>query len=825
MKSNSDKKNFCIELMKADSEEKVIKLLSDAGYWDEPNAWRYYGDRASNFNTIGNQMSRSDAALVEKIVNSVDARLINECLERGINPEGSDAPKSMREAVALFFDDGAKSTNAGLIKEWQPTKRTQIAKGITLAATGYKPNQGNPCFIISDKGEGQTPMNLPNTILSLDKDNKIKIPFVQGKYNMGGTGVLEFCGKKNIQLVLSRRNPKLLKNQDYSNDNGWGFTIVRREDPIGGRKSSVYTYLAPENYEQNPHRGEVLSFQSEEMPIFPDQQNPFGRTSQWGTLIKLYEYSTVGFSSTNILLSDGLMRQLDLLLTDLALPVRLYECRKYSGHKGSFETNLTGISVRLEDDKGNNLENDPYSSTMNVLQEKLTAQIYVFKKEKADIYRSNEGVIFSINGQTHGYLTKNFFSRKKVGMSYLKDSILVSIDCSNISKRSREILFMPSRDRLREGDLNLAIKRALEDIIGNHSELKKLREKRRREEIQSMLDDEKPLGDILEDLIKDSPTLTTLFLQGRKLSNPFKTIKVSEEEEKFKGKRFPTYFKFKDSDYGKILIRNANINLNARIVFETDAENNYFSRESHRGSFLLYFLKGIEKIFIEHTLNLSNGIATLNIKLPEEANIGDSLNIFSEATDDTRREPFQNIFVLNILGPLANKSSTPGPRRKPPIKREGDDRELPGGIDLPKIIKVAENPNANQKSWSDMSPPFDENSAMRIIHAESIEEEDSPDHLHKDVYDFYINIDNIYLKTEQKTNNEDPDLISAKFIYALVLLGLSILNNKIHIKNDDDENEDETTEDNIEEFSIAVAPVILPIINELGGLESEDFNS
>jgi len=59
----------------------------------------------------------------------------------------------------------------------------------------------------------------------------------------------------------------------------------------------------------------------------------------------------------------------------------------------------------------------------------------------------------------------------------------------------------------------------------------------------------------------------------------------------------------------------------------------------------------------------------------------------------------------------------------------------------------------------------------------------------------------------------------------LVLLGLSILNNKIHIKNDDDENEDETTEDNIEEFSIAVAPVILPIINELGGLESEDFNS
>jgi hypothetical protein len=450
-------------------------------------------DSASNFNTIGNQQSKSDAALVEKLVNSVDARLINECLMYEIDPEGPEAPQTIRRAVAKFFDGESQSSAAGLIKEWPNAKRTEIAKGITLSATGNKPKDGNPCFVISDCGEGQTPDTLPITILSLDRDNKVKIPFVQGKFNMGGTGVLEFCGKRNLQLVLSRRNPNFVKSSKNLRDHQWGFTVVRREDPIGGRKTSVYTFLAPLESEKSPREGKVLSFTEDSMPIFPDGRNPYKKSSMWGTLIKLYEYSTAGFSGTNILLDAGLMRKLDLLLTDLALPIRLYECRDYGGHKGSFDTNLTGIGVRLEDDRGSNLEDVPYSCSMQVAGEKMIANIYVFKKNKAETYRSNEGIIFSVNGQTHGHLKTDFFRRNKVGMSYLKDSILVTIDCSEISQRSRELLFMPSRDRLREGELSLAIEKELEEILSNHQGLRELREKRRREELESILNDAKLL--------------------------------------------------------------------------------------------------------------------------------------------------------------------------------------------------------------------------------------------------------------------------------------------------------------------------------------------
>lgn len=68
------RKKLCLELVYADSEEQVVAILDAAGFWDDKCVWRLYGDRENNFSTIGNQQNRPDAALVEKLINSVDAR-------------------------------------------------------------------------------------------------------------------------------------------------------------------------------------------------------------------------------------------------------------------------------------------------------------------------------------------------------------------------------------------------------------------------------------------------------------------------------------------------------------------------------------------------------------------------------------------------------------------------------------------------------------------------------------------------------------------------------------------------------------------------------
>lgn len=64
-------------------------------------------------------------------------------------------------------------------------------------ATGSKQR---PCLSFYDAGDGQLPENFPNTFCSLvygtdEGSYKGAVPFVQGRFNMGGTGVLPFCGE------------------------------------------------------------------------------------------------------------------------------------------------------------------------------------------------------------------------------------------------------------------------------------------------------------------------------------------------------------------------------------------------------------------------------------------------------------------------------------------------------------------------------------------------------------------------------------------------------------------------------------------------------
>ena len=45
--------------------------------------------------------------------------------------------------------------------------------------------------------------------------------------------------------------------------------------------------------------------------------------------------------------------------------------------------------------------------------EPMVATIHAFKKGKAEIYHRTEGIIFTVNGQTYGYLTADFFDGRK----------------------------------------------------------------------------------------------------------------------------------------------------------------------------------------------------------------------------------------------------------------------------------------------------------------------------------------------------------------------------------------------------------------------------
>jgi hypothetical protein len=807
--------------MRADSEQEVIDILRQAKYWDDPFAWRPIGDDQNNFATIGNQQSEAIAALIEKIVNGVDARLIDACLLNGIDPTSPEAPQSIRAAVARFFEGKpVPSANDGRIADWPNSRATTQGRLLTVSATGHMPSAGKPSISIADQGEGQAPDAFPDTFMSLHRSNKLRIPFVQGKFNMGGTGALQFCGGNwKVQLLVSRRNPALLGNGASDRDHHWGFTVVRRQPPPPGSRSSVFTYLAPVTVGDGP-RG-VLSFAADDWAIFPEAndqvRDAYARSSPYGSLVKLYEYDWQGVKSNIVSSGDGLLRRIDIGLPELALPVRLFECRPaYKGHSGSFATNALGLISRLDVNRGENLEPEsPIGGVLALEGHQVKLRVYVFQPNKAKQYRAARyGVVFSVNGQMHGSFRDDFFRRRAVGMGHLADSMLVVADCTDIRGQMREDLFMNSRDRLRDTPLERAFEAHLEEFLRNEKTLREIHNRRRQAALADRLQDDKPFADLLQELLNSNPMLSKLLLQGFRLSAPFPpgAGMGTGTTSKFVGKRFPTIFRFRGKKDGEPYTRTAFLGSKIRIAFETDAEDSYFVRDVDPGEWAVRVKIGDTYVDAANwsTSGPRDGIAHLVIdSLPPVTQPGDSVEYIVEVTDRSRIEPFTNRLTL-IAQHGGAATGGQGSRAKGGNVGKGT---FAGGT----LLALPEVKTVTQNEWDHYSE-FNEETALRIV--------SSGISADSDAYDFFVNVDNKYLLAEQKASRSDPSLLRKQFTYGLVLVGMAILQDRQLQSRRHGAGADGNNAPQVEEVvattTRAIAPILLPLIEAIGGLSAED---
>ena len=556
-------------------------------------------------------------------------------------------------------------------------------------------------------------------------------------------------------------------------------------------------------------------------------------TRRYGTLVKLYEYQWSGTHSHIVFSRGGLLQRLELGLPEVALPIRVFECRPgYSGHEGSFATNILGLASRLERDKGTNIEPGfPVGSILQIEGCEIKVKIFAFKPDKAPAYRTpRHGVVFAVNGQAHGAFSADFFRRKSVGMSYLADSLLVLVDCSAVAGRMREDLFVNSRDRLRLSPLAHRIEVELEVLLRNDSTLKALRNSRREVELAEKLSDSKPLVKVLQDLIKKSPTLAMLFLQGVKLSSPFPPGGGTGEGTGgvFHGKTYPTFFRFKRVNPGETLIRDAHRGSRVRLAIETDAADDYFLRELDPGTSRLLALHeddGWSEVTTDWIMsNPKSGSASFTIiDLPDDVVDGDELNFRLETTDPSQIEAFANEFVLLVQPPP--DSSTGGRTGSSAVRNAGTGQS--GGtstLELPKVVEVTE------ELWAQHG--FSELTALKIINAGQTEgNAEDMDVGATDVYDFFVNVDNKFLRIIQKESKQDPKLLKAKFVYSLVLIGLALILDARTMRLDDREEDESNNKDEggggnlergVEVTTRAVAPILLPMLELIGALDSSE---
>ena len=283
--------------------------------------WLPYGGVQNNSGTFLSQQADARGAVIEKIVNSIDAVLTRHAYEAG-DFEAGNLPESMFNAAERYF-----GVHDGKLHNISVGERSRLAaQSVQVVFTGER---RRPTITIVDQGEGQAPERFPDTFLSLAADNKRTIPFVQGKFNMGSAGAVPFCGTEHhYQLIVSRRHPAA-----PGTDDRWGFTVVRRRRPDWNEKTSVFQYLAPDNA--------VLTLEANHLPIWV--QGSAKVDLEFGSLVRLYEYDIPDTRGTVRL---DFSHMLNRRLFRLPVPVHVIE-RRFGGREGP--VTVSGMEARLVD--------------------------------------------------------------------------------------------------------------------------------------------------------------------------------------------------------------------------------------------------------------------------------------------------------------------------------------------------------------------------------------------------------------------------------------------------------------------------------------------
>jgi len=142
---------------------------------------------------------------------------------------------------------------------------------------------------------------------------------------------------------------------------------------------------------------------------------------------------------------------------------------------------------------------------------------------------------------------------------------------------------------------------------------------------------------------------------------------------------------------------------------------------------------------------------------------------------------------------------------------------------LPNIVEV------DEEHWA--LHGFNETTALVLKHAGTDEGAHSGES--SDVYDFYVNVDNKFLRIAQKESKDEPKLLKAKFVYGQVLVGLAFLQHDrtqpmASSDGDEDESDDGESEDEpgiesaVAYATTALAPVLLPMLDAIGALSIGD---
>lgn len=679
MKNKNLKETF-YRFLRAQSEGEVSDALKCLNGMEVQ--WKPYGKTKGNYSSFENQQTKAEPALVEKIMNSIDHSLIRQCLLKGIDPSSAEAPKTMNEATLQLYTD----------KEYKEEQVLIIVDG----------GRETPNIMIIDNGEGQEPDNFEDTLLSLQTGNKNNIKFVQGKFNMGSTGAVVFCGKEKYQLIASRKHSKLRPKETEI-----GFTLVRKhirtKEEFENTKNTWYEYLTIDDC--------IPRFEENEVILSSDQSNRY--VFKEGTIVKLYNYQLKKKSQA----FQSLKEEVNGLLFYPAFPIYVHESRK------CFEVVKTRDGImNIAYGNGNLLEQFDekeafeYKSIGNLIEGSIfgsaKVDIFVFKenqKERAKSIRDNKSVVFLMNGQVQYHKNVSYIS-SELGLKLIKEHMIVIVDCTNLKKEFHdEGFFMANRETIKDTENTRNFINTLTEFLKENKKLIEINKARASQKASST--GTKELFERILGKNKQDDFLKSMFREeqsGLNKTNKAEGGNITKNNSMIRS-IFPSIVKIKGQNDGSDKIRTIQLGNKTRINLEINAEDNYFCRTDSPGEIRVkvYKTRHKGKINIHNDVtnwfnitktNLENG--EMQVSLSQQGDnikVDDFFEVCIQVKDEN--QSFNKLLLVKVEAPteLGRKKNNKKERLSlPPVIQVFKNSEIINNLER------TEEEKSTYKTWEDI---------------------------------------------------------------------------------------------------------------------------
>ena len=759
-------KETCLKLLAAESEKAVQKVIDSAPQMSDPANWAAIDGRDSNFNVVTNQASTGGKAATELMTNMVDAILMKKASEQGIDLKNrEEMPPTMYMAVDRLIENlrGGRLVNAneGWLKDF-------ASKNLIVGITGNRETTRKsaewPCYTFVDNGEGQHPTDFRDTFLSLSARNKSDIPFVQGKYNMGSSGVLSYCGTKWFKLIVSRR---------YDGTGPWGWTLIRRR-PGGGAPVADYFNVD----------GEIPYFDSDFLcPLHKNTSERYdGVMLKTGTVVKLYDFR-VGEKFKSF---RGAREAFNENLTETILPFRIMDFRwspdpKRGGLRahGIDARPFYGMEYILRrrdsdeegDEEGREAEDgvaiaekfqvgsldDPDLGHIEITAIPLRARSA--GKDPLPGWlksvNSNSRVFHAVNGQVQFKQTRGHLST--CGFSGIKDRIVIVVDASQLTEGTHFNLWKGDRENIILNATGEQYLSTVRNLIESSPSLDDWKQEVAREDLKRIATED--TNDLFQKLV-DSDRELIAMLDRR--DPTLKLPEIKDDDKEYEGKYDPTFL----TVTRKFATEPLELPLNKARAFTaiTDATNAFFIRDDNRGRLFISDDTVRRRFSIKHILY--NGSLTVFFSPAHESlQAGDFLEFGLGLDSDSMAAPLTQSVSVKILPEEAKKKKKPRPPKPPPISKDEPKRGLP-----PLVLLTKDGREVLGQRTTMWPEGFSELDGGRIAEADG-----------RLIYE--VNVDNAYHLRYRRRAKSDAarDLLSQKYITGMRLFMLGFENSRQNV--------------------------------------------